>query len=346
MCLWAVAGTLAWVGFGMPGPNDVWGACAIVMDSELSDRPPEVPFVERNEVVETLAPDGSDEPLAPRVGRWRPDGSLQYPDAAVPNRLIDVLCEDGVSVMDQKPVRVIERKEFAKLLDAPFRRRMDRDVRVQNAARADLHRNEHVKKSERSRHRNQEVAGHDALRVIADERIPSLSGVAAARTACAQVLSDRPRRNPDSELQQQFIRNSLFTPGRVFLRDSANEFADFPRRWWTAHSPRFPFPECSERRSVPLEKGLRLNDHERIAPRKEPRQRDHREADGARCLPRLDLAFCEQRELLSQEQIFSDECGAGGEEQPEEGEQIPILLVGSLIDGSGPRRRHRDLQGA
>ncbi len=66
---------------------------AIVVDGEFGNSLSQMPLVERDDVVETLAPDCSDEAFAPGIGRGRPDGRLQQTNAAVPNRLIDVRAE-------------------------------------------------------------------------------------------------------------------------------------------------------------------------------------------------------------------------------------------------------------
>ena len=63
---------------------------------------------------------------------------------------------------------------FAKLLQRPVCGRMRRHVVVKNAAAADLHRHEYKQHPESSSDRNQEIAGHDPLGMILDERPPML----------------------------------------------------------------------------------------------------------------------------------------------------------------------------
>jgi hypothetical protein len=54
---------------------------AIVMAYEFSDDPPEVPLVDRDQVVEALPSDGADQPLAERVGRRRSRRGFQHANA-------------------------------------------------------------------------------------------------------------------------------------------------------------------------------------------------------------------------------------------------------------------------
>ena len=74
-------------------------------------------------------------------------------------------------------------------------------IHVENAPRTHLYGDEDIQDMERSGHRNEKVAGHDGLRMVANEGCPTLAG-ASAWIAALQILADGSRRNSDSQLQR------------------------------------------------------------------------------------------------------------------------------------------------
>ena len=88
---------------------------------------------------------------------------------------------------------------------------------------------------------------------------------------------------------------------------------------------------------MPSNEGCRPNDYERASPVKKLPKTNHREPEsGCRSL-RSDLAFLEQRELLSEEQGLGHEGDPGANEQTEEGQQLCILqkvAAGSIFCGA------------
>ena len=141
------------------------------MAYELFDDPPEVPLVDRDEVVETLAADGPDQPFAESVGCRGSRRSLQDVDAEAVQFGIEARRKDPVAVVNQKAVRVVGNEKLAELPDGPVGGRMSGDVGVQNAAGVDLHREEYIQNPERCGDRDKEIAGrvidHDAFSVVA-----------------------------------------------------------------------------------------------------------------------------------------------------------------------------------
>jgi hypothetical protein len=88
---------------------------------------------------------------------------------------------------------------------------------------------------------------------------------------------------------------------------------------------------------MPFEEGLGFDNYECASPVKKLPKTNHREPEsGGRSL-RSDLAFLEQRELLSEEQDLGNEGGPGANEQTEEGQQLCILqkvAAGSIFCGA------------
>ena len=63
---------------------------------------------------------------------------------------------------------------FTKLLHSPFGGWVRGEIAVPDAPRPDFHEKENIQGSEPSGHHDQEIAGHDGLRVVADKRRPVL----------------------------------------------------------------------------------------------------------------------------------------------------------------------------
>jgi hypothetical protein len=92
---------------------------------------------------------------------------------------------------------------------------------------------------------------------------------------------------------------------------------------------------------MPFEEGLGFDNYERASPVKKLPKTNHREPEsGCRSL-RSDLAFLEQRELLSEEQGLGHEGDPGANEQTEEGQQLCILQIaaGSIFFWAEDRSR-------
>ena len=117
-------------------------------------------------------------------------------------------------------------ENLAKLLDGLFGRRMASHVAVQNSPRSDLHRHKYIQDLERSGDRNEEIAGHDGLGMVANEGAPALVGTVARFTGI-QILPCS-RRNVDAKFETQFIGNPFLSPSRV-PSHCANQFLKIPR---------------------------------------------------------------------------------------------------------------------
>ena len=104
---------------------------------------------------------------------------------------------------------------FSELLQGPLRGRVRRHVHVENPARTDFHHDEDVEELEPRRDNGQEVGGDDRLRVISNECRPALRRMvrtAATVISTRHVLSHRARRHSDPELDEELMRDPLFTP--------------------------------------------------------------------------------------------------------------------------------------
>ena len=92
----------------------------------------------------------------------------------IANRRIQVRREDTVAVVNQKPIRVVGRNRFTKLLKGPLRRRVSRHIAVQQPPGAVFHDHKDIEQAEGGGHSNTEVASDDGLGMIANKRRPAL----------------------------------------------------------------------------------------------------------------------------------------------------------------------------
>jgi hypothetical protein len=95
-------------------------------------------FVYGDQEIETIAPEGSHEPFTESVRRWGSRGRPQDAHAKVFQRFIHSRREDGIAVVNQEPIGMIEIQELAELLRGPFRGGVFRDINVEHPAGADF----------------------------------------------------------------------------------------------------------------------------------------------------------------------------------------------------------------
>jgi hypothetical protein len=95
-------------------------------------------------------------------------------------------------------------------------------------AKVATHPQEHIEDTESGGDADQEIAGHDGLGVIADKSQPSLARIRPTVRVCSpiDVLSDRPWRNLNAELQLQFVRDSPFSPSRVLSGHDSDQLLE------------------------------------------------------------------------------------------------------------------------
>src|SRR5215467_12222076 len=141
---------------------------------------------------------------------------------------------------------------------------MRRQIAMQNAAAPDLHYHENKQHSETDGHRGQKIAGDNSLGMIADKGLPRLRGGSPAPAAHSRllrpVLANRPRRNPDAELQGKLVGDALFSPGHIFSHHSGDELPNIVWKWWAA-APRLPTPVELETFPMPTNESTCLDDH-------------------------------------------------------------------------------------
>src|SRR5437660_8406474 len=90
-------------------------------------------FVERDHVIEALAPNGSNHSLYIGSLPWRARCRQNFRDAHVSHLLSEVVAEDSIAVPQQVPRELVKGKGLPQLLCRPLRGPVGGPVEVQNA---------------------------------------------------------------------------------------------------------------------------------------------------------------------------------------------------------------------
>jgi hypothetical protein len=136
-----------------------------------------------------------------------------------------------------------------------------------DTSRPQLHDHQYIEDAESGGHYDHEITDHDRLGVVVDEDQPPLFRVPfPARASRRQVLVHRSRRNPDPQLQLQFVGDAFLYTGGIL----SPQFPDqLPKVLGQARSPcrfRLPAPEEPESSAVSADQSVWLHIDQRIAP--------------------------------------------------------------------------------
>jgi len=163
------------------------------MSYPLLENLPQVSLVQRNQEIQTLAADTSDEAFAESVRLGRAERRFQDAQAHRLHGRIEFGGVNVVAVVDEKPVRFLSRDGLPELLERPVRGGMSGDVEVSDPARSHFHDHENVQHPKAGRHANEEITGQHPLSMVANKRHPTLRrGATAASCSIRQIASNRP----------------------------------------------------------------------------------------------------------------------------------------------------------
>src|SRR5215831_15067566 len=141
--------------------------------------------------------------------------------------------------MDNESVSFLIVNAFSELLKRSLGCRMLSDVKVKDAPRIEFHNHEHVDQPERCCYNDKEVGGDDGFRVIAHESHPALGRVRWTPRGLRNIASNRPRRNLNSDFQQEFVGDAFLAPCGIVRRHFNNQLLKVGRHTWTATGSRF-----------------------------------------------------------------------------------------------------------
>ena len=147
----------------------------VVVLDVLTKHPPEMLFVDRDDMVETLAPERADDALGDGVGIRRVHRSQNRLDPEPSSACDEVSAIATVAVSDEEPRLLTPGGRLDHLPPDPGRDRVLRDGPVPDAAPTMLDHDEHVERAEGEGLHREPVSSPDAGRVVAEKRAPRLA---------------------------------------------------------------------------------------------------------------------------------------------------------------------------
>src|SRR5262245_31965949 len=133
-----------------------------------------MPLVHGNHEIQALSANRANHAFAKGIRLWRTNGRSEDHQTHRLKCSVDTFRVDRVSIVDHKSVCLIAWHDHAKLLRGPLRRRMLRDVPVQDPTAANFEDDEHVKHAEGRRHDHEEISSEHGSGVVPYERTPRL----------------------------------------------------------------------------------------------------------------------------------------------------------------------------
>ena len=137
-------------------------------------------FVHDDHVIETLASDGTDDPLGVGVLPWGTRGGEKLVDAHATRRGRE-RGERVVAIVNEIARSGVLRKGFAELLRGPEGRRMRGHCDVSDAAALMGEDDQHEQQSIRDSRHDEEIGGRDLVDMIGEKRPPGLGWRARRR---------------------------------------------------------------------------------------------------------------------------------------------------------------------
>ena len=121
----------------------------IVVTNPFTHQPTEMPLIERDHEIQTLASYGPDQSFTKCISLRRLWRRFQDPQPeALYKLLIEFRREDRITVMDDEAMLGLARKSFPKLLQGPCSRGVGRHIALQDTSGSELEDNKHVEELE------------------------------------------------------------------------------------------------------------------------------------------------------------------------------------------------------
>ena len=243
----------------------VVNAIVVMVVHVIADHSAEMVFVQRDDMVQDLAPNTPDpsfrDPVLP--GRldarpyWFETRGLQKRDhASIEFRIV---VEDRVSIWGSFG------KRFAQLLDDPVCSRVAGDVEMQDLSPPLFDDEKAVQQLERDRGHGEEVESHDHVAVVSEEGQPPLARVATAIDP-PKISGDGPFGDDEAELLK-FSVDLRGSPVRVLFGQTSDQRPDlFGGLRPAAPRPGTPAPKEPKTRAMPADDRLGLDDDEDVGP--------------------------------------------------------------------------------
>src|SRR4029077_14342697 len=248
------------------GQTKVSSILVIIADI-LGEKPFQVPFVDRDHVIEQIAPATFNPALGyavlPRTLLRRSDrGDPQRSDSWRNLRSIF-----AIAVEDQKPRSRVQGKGFPQLLNDPCARRMLRNIEVQNMPPVMANDEKAIERAERKGRYREEVHRGNRFPMIAEKREPAFSRFRISRRS-PHPAGNRAFRIIKPE-QKQLTMNARRAPSRILRKHPEDQFSHLLRCLPTPEGRSGPgdhFPVQTKTSPVPPDHRLRRDDNEGLFP--------------------------------------------------------------------------------
>jgi hypothetical protein len=116
-------------------------------------------------------------------------------------------------------------------------------IEMNQTSRSDFQGDKHLNDAKGGGHRGEEIASHDCVGVILQERGPALVSRSGWPGQLFAVLGDGARREPNLELQQRFIGDAFFSPGLDSQPLDGESSASFGSYLWPPDRSGSPAPK-------------------------------------------------------------------------------------------------------
>jgi hypothetical protein len=135
---------------------------------------------------------------------------------------------------------------------------MRRHINVKKSATCVLNDYKHIEHTKGGCDRDTEVTRHDAFCLVAEKRGPALREIAFAGTSHTiawHIFTYGSWRDPQAELEQEFVGNALLPPGRILQGHAANQCPQVHGQSGSSGLG-FPAPKQAKTLTMPTDEGL------------------------------------------------------------------------------------------
>src|ERR1700730_7069451 len=169
-------------------------------------------LAQNNDVIQTLAPDRSDQPFGKAVLPRRGWCGRPVPNAPGSQSAWDYGAIDPIAITDHVTRSTVPRKSLGDLACDPLRRRVGCDVDPDEISAINPYNHEAIQQFEANGRDHQQIHGGNVRSVVAQKGLPSLTG---RSTTLDHVLGDARLRDLKPKLEQ-FAVDARRPPKRVF----------------------------------------------------------------------------------------------------------------------------------
>ncbi len=277
-------------------------AAGVIVVDVLSQDSPEVPLVEDDHVVETLAANATHHPFDVRILPWRARRRPNLVDAESRDAPAEVRSIDSISVSQHEARSTLPGKGIDDLLRGPLCRRVVCDIEVSDPSPIVTEYDEDEENSKRGGWQREEIDGDQVLNVVVEKAPPRLRRWFSMPN---HVHGHRGLGNGDAELRELAVhaRRSPQRIGSAHVPDQLPHLQGNTRPTGPTF-PTLPSPIASEPSPVPPDNGLRFHDDEHVVPVRPDSAQQHPEAAIEISEPRPFHGTLEDGELLAKGEIL------------------------------------------